>query len=224
VHDWFALIASGFSVPFTVFSFYASGPATKTAFAVLAASCFGIATFWLWMKEYQAAHKTALQFKLNSTDPSGSVIRLEAPDLSRLSAEVVVRFENEDTERLYVTNFELSICEKLKLRRYRTLITKRAFRLVCKQHNQSLTASWNQSGLPVEGRHVTAPYIFMFAFDLPDGLSNKLDKKHFVRLTMTAMKQPEAFADYTLDWNLARGRQSLELAKQTFGAKLHPAP
>jgi len=61
-----------------------------------------------------------------------------------------------------------------------------------------------QRGIPVDGREVSEPYKFLFAFDLPDNLSDRLGEKHLVRLTMTAMKQADISLDCAVEWNAAR--------------------
>jgi hypothetical protein len=203
--DWLARITGGLSVPFTILSFFDFSPTTKYLFIITAITGLVVTVFRLWVKEYQIAHRNALQFRLTpktSTTEALSRIALEAPDRSRLSAGIAVRFENSDTARLYVSGFQLSVCEKLRFGRYRTIITRRAFTV------QSETVvrgrEWLERGIPVEGREVSVPYSLMFAFDLPGNLSDRLGSAHFVRLTMSAMKQSDEHLDYTVDWNAAR--------------------
>jgi hypothetical protein len=114
-----------------------------------------------------------------------------------------VRFENSDTARLYVSNSQLSVYEKLRFGRQRTIITRRAFTVESEgtlAHGSELL----ERGIPVEGREVSEPYKFMFAFDLPNNLSDMLEAKHRVRLTMSAMNQSDISLDCAVEWNAAR--------------------
>ncbi len=203
-HDWLARISGGLTVPFTVLSWFSFSPSAQKLFGALAILALILTVFRLWVKEYQAAHQNALQFKLiptTSTTERHSKIFLEGPNLCRCRAEIAVRFENSDTARLYVSDFQLSICEQLRFRRQRVIATRRAFTI---QSESVYGREWFQQGIPIDGREVSVPHTFMFAFDLPDNLSNKLGSEHFVRLTMSAMNQSDIFLNCPVEWNAAR--------------------
>src|SRR6266511_4780147 len=129
-HDWLARISGGLTVPFTVLSWFSFSPSAQKLFVALTILALILTVFRLWVKEYQAAHQNALQFKLiptTSTTERHSKIFLEGPNLCRCRADIVVRFENSDTARLYVSDFELSIYEKLRFGRHRSIIARHAF-------------------------------------------------------------------------------------------------
>jgi hypothetical protein len=65
--EWVSLITGIASVPLTLFAFWVSTPLQRTAWAILATTCFVLATYRIWAFEYRRAEEA--EEKLKSARP-----------------------------------------------------------------------------------------------------------------------------------------------------------